>query len=59
MTDAELVDALESCTLPPGDFGHVGHVRAAYVCLQCGDFVVALERMRRAIRNYILPPQGI
>ena len=52
MTDAEFMDALESCTLAPRDFGHVGHVRAAYACLQGGDFVAALERMRRAIRNY-------
>lgn len=52
MTDDEFMRALESCALPERDFGHLDHVRAGYVCLQSGDFAAALERMRRAIRNY-------
>jgi hypothetical protein len=52
MTDAEFIRALESCELPEAAFGHSSHVRAAYLYLQEGDFVVALERMRRALRNY-------
>jgi hypothetical protein len=38
--------------LPPNEFGHAGHVRAAYLYLESGDFVAALARMRRTIRNY-------
>jgi hypothetical protein len=52
MTDAEFLLALESCELPEAAFGHAAHVRAAYLYLQDGDFVLALTRMRRAIRNY-------
>jgi hypothetical protein len=52
MTDEEFLRALEICELPEADFGHAAHVRAAYLYLQVGDFVGALERMRRAIRNY-------
>ena len=52
VTDDEFMSALESCTLPESEFGHSGHVRAAYVCLREGGFTAALERMRRAIRNY-------
>lgn len=52
MTDHEFLRALESCTLPENQFGHVAHVRAAYLYLRQVDFVGALDRMRRAIRNY-------
>lgn len=52
MTDAEFIRALEGCTLAQQEFDHAGHLRAAYLYLQSGDFVECLERMRRAIRNY-------
>jgi hypothetical protein len=52
MTDEEFLRALESCELPERDFGHAAHVRAAYLYLLQADFTGALERMRRAIRNY-------
>ena len=52
MTDEEFLRALESCELPESDFGHAAHVRATYLYLHSGDFVVALERIRRAIRSY-------
>jgi hypothetical protein len=52
MTDHEFLQALESCTLPESHFGHAAHVRAAYLYLRQADFVGALERIRRAIRNY-------
>jgi hypothetical protein len=52
MTDDEFLQALESCSLPEKEFGHAGHVRAAYLYLQGGDFAVALARMQRAIRQY-------
>jgi len=50
--DAEFIRALEECTLAEEEFDHAGHVRAAYLYLQSGDFVEGLGRMRRAIRNY-------
>jgi hypothetical protein len=52
MTDGEFLRALESCELPERDFGHAAHVRAAYLYLLEADFAGALERIRRAIRNY-------
>ena len=52
MTDHEFLQALESCALPESQFGHAAHVRAAYLYLRQADFVGALDRMRRAIRNY-------
>jgi hypothetical protein len=52
MIDAEFIGALEECTLAEEEFDHTGHVRAAYLYLQSGDFVEGLGRMRRAIRNY-------
>jgi hypothetical protein len=52
MTDQEFLRALENCALPERDFGHAAHVRAAYLYLQDSDFAGALERIRRAIRNY-------
>ncbi|MGO9036753.1 MAG: hypothetical protein ACLPX1_04265 [Steroidobacteraceae bacterium] len=52
MTDADFIRALEDCTLAEEEFGHAGHVRAAYLYLQSADFVEGLGRMRRAIRNY-------
>jgi hypothetical protein len=52
MTDEEFIRALESCTLPQHEFAHAGHVRAAYLYFQSGDFAATLARMRRAIRDY-------
>lgn len=52
MTDEEFLRVLESCELPEAAFGHSAHVRAAYLYLLEGDFVGALERMRRALRNF-------
>jgi hypothetical protein len=52
MNDEDFLRALESCVLPEKEFGHAGHVRAGYLYLRAGDFVTALERMRRSIRTY-------
>jgi hypothetical protein len=52
VNDQEFLRALENCELPEKDFGHVGHVRAAYLYLRDTDFPGALERIRRTIRNY-------
>jgi hypothetical protein len=50
--DGNFIRALESCTLCEQEFNHAGHVRAAYLYLQSGDFAEALMRLRRSIRNY-------
>jgi hypothetical protein len=50
--DGNFIRALESCTLSEQEFNHAGHVRAAYLYLQSGDFAEALMRLRRSIRNY-------
>jgi len=52
LSDEAFLRALEHCTLPPAEFNHRAHVRAAYLCLQQGDFAAALVRVRRAIRNF-------
>jgi hypothetical protein len=51
-TDRDFLDALETCTLPPSEFGHAAHVRAAYLYAREHDFAEALGRMRRALRAY-------
>ena len=52
MTDDEFLPALEKCELPEAAFGHSAHVRAAYLYLRAEGFAGALERTRRAIRNF-------
>jgi hypothetical protein len=52
MTDDEFLRALERCELPESAFGHAAHVRAAYLYLRAEEFSGALERTRRAIRNF-------
>lgn len=52
MNDADFLRALESCELPEHEFGHAGHVRAAYLYLQGSDFAAALARIRRSIKAY-------
>ena len=52
MTDDEFLRALEKCELPESAFGHAAHVRAAYLYLRAEEFAGALERTRRAIRNF-------
>jgi hypothetical protein len=52
MTDEEFLRALEACELPEEAFGHLAHVRAAYLNLLGGDFAGALTRTRRSLRNF-------
>jgi hypothetical protein len=51
MTDDELLHALERCTLDPADFGHRGHVRAAFAALRADPFAGG-ARVAAAIRAY-------
>lgn len=50
--DLAFLRALEDCSLPPAQFNHRAHVRAAYLCLLQGDFAAALSRLRGAIRGF-------
>lgn len=52
MDDEQFLNALESCELPPAEFGHLAHVRAAYLYLLRYDFPEALFRMSRSIKAY-------
>jgi hypothetical protein len=51
MTDDELLVALEQRTLDPADFGHRGHIRAAFAALRAEPFGGG-ARMARAIQDY-------
>jgi hypothetical protein len=53
MTDEDFLAALESCTLAERDFGHVAHVRAAYLYLRSDGFALALQRIQGALRRYV------
>lgn len=51
-TDLEFLQALEACTLPPEEFGHAAHLRAAYLYASAHEFPEALAHMRRALQAY-------
>lgn len=53
MTDAQFLQALESCTLPAADFGHRNHVRAAYLYLSHRSFGAALDAMCATLKRYV------
>jgi hypothetical protein len=50
MSDDELVAAFESCTLQ--DFPHEAHVRVAWRYLQREPMLLALPRLRAALRRF-------
>lgn len=52
MSDAAFLSALETCVLPPAEFDHEAHVRAAYLYLREHDFADALACMTKSIRRY-------
>ena len=52
MNDAEFLEALESCRLPPHEFGHEAHVRAGYSYLRTGGLGQAIDRMGATLRRY-------
>lgn len=48
-----LLHALEQRTLPPADFDHAAHVRAAWECLRCEPSLgLALARFSHALAAY-------
>ena len=53
ITDKAFARAFEDGTVTPAEFGHVAHMRVAWVYLHEADSVeVALARMRAAIRRF-------
>lgn len=54
MHGRDVLAALESCTLPPGEFSHRAHVHAAWTCLSESPLLAALPRFSQAIRRYAL-----
>ena len=52
MTDDQLMHAFESCTLPPADFNHAAHVRAAWCYLRRYPFDEALSRFSIALQKF-------
>ena len=53
MTDAELIARFEDATFAPGEFGHVQHVRVAWIYLERFGRDEALERMTRGLRRVV------
>ena len=52
MTDRDLADHVERCTLQPGAFGHREHVRLAWWYVRGGSYPEAERRMESAIRRF-------
>lgn len=52
--DVAFLEAIEACTYPPDRFDHRAHVRLAYVCLVGSDSDAAHQRIRAALRGFLL-----
>jgi hypothetical protein len=51
-TDDDLIAKLEACTLPPDQFHHADHVRAAWLYLSQFPALEAIARFSVALRAY-------
>lgn len=52
MTDSELLQRFEDCTLPFDLWTHRAHVKVAFLYLREQPFDVALEKLREGIKAY-------
>ncbi len=52
MTDPDFIAAIETCTLPPSEFGHRNHVRLAWLYLREGPLLEALARFVTTLKRY-------
>ena len=52
MTDRELIEGFEGCTLNPELFSHREHVRVAWICLHEAPLVPALTRFVESLRRF-------
>ncbi len=50
--DTEFLNELEDCTLPPEEFGHRGHLRAAWLYLSQHGLEAGSRRFDTALRRY-------
>lgn len=53
MDGEQLLAGLGRGTLPPGEFSHYNHVRAAWTCLQQMPLRVAAHRFGELLQNYV------
>jgi hypothetical protein len=52
MTDEELIQQFENCTLPKEEFNHTAHVRTAWIYLCRYPVLEAIERFSTALKAY-------
>lgn len=52
MTDTELIDAIDSKSLPLSAFTHAEHVRLAWACLRRHPLLPAMKEFRRLLLAY-------
>jgi hypothetical protein len=52
MTNADLLQGFESCSLPPAAFGHREHVRVAWLYLSAAPFEQAALRFCTNLRRF-------
>jgi len=52
MTDEDFLAALENGSLPPDQFDHSAHVRAAWLCLRREGFAGGMARFRAALHAF-------
>jgi len=52
MTDEELIEQFEACTLPKEEFNHAAHVRTAWIYLCRYSVLEAIERFSAALKAY-------
>ena len=54
MSDDDVLAALEDGSLPPADFDHAAHVRAAWLCLRREGFAGGMARFRATLRAFAM-----
>jgi len=52
MTENDLVEGFETCTLPNGSFHHPDHVHVVWSYLRRMSFPAALERFQQALKRF-------
>jgi len=52
MTDHELLQTFEDCSLSENDFHHPQHVRVAWLYLGQGSLIEALQRLTKNLRRF-------
>jgi hypothetical protein len=52
MTEEELIEQFENCSLPPGEFRHETHVKLAWVYLRRFPVLEAIERFASGLKAY-------